>query len=649
MLMSFSEFKFYQSFRIPVEKADDIRFLVSFEGPNSGVDDFIDDAGLVDLSMTGLGFSTKERLSTGQELSISLQFRKLHLELSGKIVRAFTSVDAAEKIIYGVEYEEEDSMRKFLETFINSFTPDRLKNCLADSALRERYSSATEGFEMLSLLLSLFRDLTNFSSQENFIENLLDEVSHILNAQRATAFLINPETNELEAISAMGVDKSVLKFDYRQGIAGSVFTTGVSLNIDTANDQTRFDESFDKLTGFKTKSIVCNPIYNREDKVIGVLQVLNKRNEDRFTAEDEKTMKVISLVFSSLFHNFNPISEKSQIRRFSTPFDRKFVLIGKTPVASKIRSSITKLKDIDCPVLIHGEDGVGKTLLGEIIHHEGSRGLNKIEKIHCGGLTDEVLSKKLFGSEGTTNPFEECQGGTILLQHIHLMSLPIQKKLIDLLNNGGLEGSKLTIDARLVCTTSQDLQEMVTMGSFNRELYAYLSQAYVFMEPLRKRRNDIKYLVEYFLKVECKKQGLLLKSFTEPALESFMEYDWPGNVAELRTCVERAVLYNPKAHIIGDLSNSATPLFDKSKSALKMFDDIPYVSDTNIALKDRVILVERKMIDAEIRRNNNNKSLAAKTMGISREALRKKLIQSDEVMGRLNGEAPDSKDEKKAA
>ena len=126
-----------------------------------------------------------------------------------------------------------------------------------------------------------------------------------------------------------------------------------------------------------------------------------------------------------------------------------------------------------------------------------------------------------------------------------------------------------------------------------------------------------------------------MKTFTEQAILSFNEYDWPGNITELRKCVERAVLYNPKAHVIGDLSNTATPLFDKSKSALKMLDDIPHVNDHSISLKDRVLIVERKMIDAEIRRNNNNKSQAAKVMGISREALRKKIIQSDEVLDKV--------------
>ena len=128
--------------------------------------------------------------------------------------------------------------------------------------------------------------------------------------------------------------------------------------------------------------MLCNPINNREDKVIGVLEVLNKRNEDRFSVEDEKTIKVMSLVFSALFHNFNPVSERSQIRRFSTPFDRKYVLIGRSPIASKIRSSIIKLKDIDGPVLIEGEPGVGKSLLAKIIHFEGKRGLNRYESLH---------------------------------------------------------------------------------------------------------------------------------------------------------------------------------------------------------------------------------------------------------------------------
>ena len=543
MLASFSEFKFYQSFRIPIEKVDDVRFLCSKFDRSGKTEGYIDDATLVDISITGLGFSTSERLSVGQELGISVQFKKINLELNGRVVRAFTSVERGNDIIYGVEIDEDEAkdVRKFLEQFINSFSPERLKNCLTNSALRERYASATEGFEMLSLLLSLFRDITNFSEKENFVENLLDEVARILNAQRASLFLINPETNELEAIAALGVDKEVLKFDYRQGIAGSVFTTGVALNIDVSHDMSRFDDNFDKLTGFKTRSIICNPIYNREDKTIGVIQVLNKRNEDRFTVEDEKTIKVMALVFSALFHNYNPISERSQIRRFSTPFDRKHVLIGKSAIASKIRSSIIKLKDIDSPVHIFGEPGVGKSLLAQIIHFEGNRGLNKFETLHCGGITQEEINKALFGDGEKESLLEICKGGTLLIHDVHLLDLETQARFMKVISERGIPGSKISLDVRIFTTSTADLNEWVTLGKFNKDLLDYLATAYLVIDPLRKRKNDIKLLVEYFLKVECKKQGLLLKNFTEQALNSFLEYDWPGNVAELRKCVERAV------------------------------------------------------------------------------------------------------------
>ena len=120
-------------------------------------------------------------------------------------------------------------------------------------------------------------------------------------------------------------------------------------------------------------------------------------------------------------------------------------------------------------------------------------------------------------------------------------------------------------------------------------------------------------------------------------MEKLKKYDWPGNVKELKLCVERAVLYNPKSHVITDIEidDSASPLVDLSEKK-RMFGDLPFVSDHNIALKDRMSLVEREMIHNEIRRCNGNKSKAAKEMGISREALRKKLLMSTDILRSLN-------------
>ncbi len=636
MLASFSEFKFYQSFRIPVEEADDLRFLVQMERKR-GEEFYIDDAKLIDISLTGFGFSTSERISVGQELTISLQFKKHHMDLTGKVVRAFSKTLDDQKIIYGVEIEEEKGISKFLEHYIMGFSSERLKECLVDSAIKERYTKATDGFEVFSLLLSLFKDITHFGDKEGFIESMLEEVIRILNAQRASLFLINPETNELEAVCALGIRKEQLKFDYRMGIAGSVFTTGVALNIDTVHDSTRFNEAFDKKFGFETKSIICHPIHNREDKIIGVIEVLNKRNEDRFTIEDEKTMKVLSLIFSSVFYNFTPMSDKSTIRRFSGPFDRKNALIGKCPHVASLRSTITKLKDLEAPVLIYGEKGVGKSLYAKILHVEGQRGLKAFEVIHCEDRDSETIEKQLFGPEEADCKLIACVGGTVHLHEIWALSMKQQKRLMNVLRDRHIPETKFSVDVRIVATTTRDLGVLVANGEFDAELYEFLGKATVFIEPLRRRGDDFELLVDYFLKVECKKQGLLLKSFAPKLMERLKKYDWPGNIKELKLAVERAVLYNPKAHVITDLDiqDSASPIVDISEKK-RMFGDLPFVSDHTIALKDRLALIEREMIHAEIRRNNGNKSKAAKEMGISREALRKKLLMSTEILKSLN-------------
>lgn len=632
ILASFSEFKFYQSFRIPVQEADDLRFLVELDEMKSG--EYVEDARLVDVSVSGLGFSTREKISVGSELTISLHFRKDHLDLSGRIVRAFSNGIDEERIIYGVELDEDSKVKKFLEHFLASFSVERLRECLIDSALKERYAKAGEGFEMFSLLLSLFKDITRFGDREGFIDNMLDEVVRILNAQRASIFLINPDSNELEAYSAMGIDKEQLKFDYRLGVAGSVFTTGVALNINTSEDHSRFYEVFDKRFNFKTSSIICYPIHNREDKIIGVIEVLNKRNQDRFTVDDEKTMKVLALIFSAVFHGFNPVSETSQIRRFSTPFDREYALIGRTSHISSLRSAIIRTKDLNTPLLISGETGVGKMLYARILHHEGNRGLKPFEEINCADQDLDTLSEKFWSLDEQKNLFIRCRGGTLVFREIGKLPLAFQEKLQNLIKENCVPGSLYTLDVRLIATSSQDLGQMADAGAFKKELYEFFFKTHIHMEPLRRRIDDLHSLIDYFLKVECKKQGFLLKSFAPKLLERLKNYDWPGNIKELRLCVERAVLYSPKNHIISDvedLGSSAAPLVDITTKN-RMFGDVPYVSDFRIPLKDRLALIEREMIIAEIKRNNGNKSKASKEMGISREALRKKLLGSREIL-----------------
>lgn len=657
MLTSFSEFKYYQSFRVPVESRDDVQFLVEHEDEH-GRFQFVEKVKLLDVSMTGLGFTTPFPFAVGTNLRCSLQFKRLRFDFGANIVRAFHDVNSSdpEAMSYGAELDVEDygNMKRFIEQYIQSLPPERLKDSLIKLALTQNYASEKEGFEMFSLLLSLFKDITQFGNKEKFVESMLEEIVRILNGQRASIFLINTETNELEAVAALGIEKELLKFDYRKGIAGSVFTTGVSLNIDTQSDKVRFSEEVDKVTGFATRSIICSPITNREDKIIGVIEVLNKRNEDRFTVEDEKTMKVLALILSSVFHNYNPMSEKSLIRRFSTPYEREFAWIGRSSQTSEIRKAVVRLKDIDSPLLITGEPGVGKKLFARIVHNEGKRGLAPYFVINCKGVDEETLEKEIFGGEGVKSKLEECIGGSVVFEEIGYLPLKMQVRLYQVLQDRRIPGSHISLDIRAIFTTSRNLNQMIDEeGAFNPDLYSYMCSAEVAIDPLRKRPQDIEDIISFFLRKECRKQGLLLKDFSDVVKEQLVSYAWPGNVTELEKAVEKAVLYNPKAHIITDLGSKSSPIIDVTKTSNCMLENIPHADDPTIPLKDRVALVEREMILAEIKRHKGNKSKAATAMGISREALRKKMLMSDEILDQLKGgpapEAATKTIEKKAA
>jgi Nif-specific regulatory protein len=184
-------------------------------------------------------------------------------------------------------------------------------------------------------------------------------------------------------------------------------------------------------------------------------------------------------------------------------------------------------------------------------------------------------------------------------------------------------------------------------GAFNPELYNFMCSSELHIEPLRKRPVDIEDILSFCLKKECRKQGLLLKEFSDEVKDQLVAYSWPGNVTELQKAVEKAVLYNPKAHVISDLGSKSTPIIDITKNNNCLLENIPFADDPNLPLKDRVALVEREMILSEIKRHKGNKSRAAQTMGISREALRKKMLISDEIIETLK--TPVANSDKKAA
>jgi Nif-specific regulatory protein len=292
-----------------------------------------------------------------------------------------------------------------------------------------------------------------------------------------------------------------------------------------------------------------------------------------------------------------------------------------------------KLKDNFAPVLICGERGVGKTLYSNILHSEGNRGLNEFEVVNCKSISYENLKMNLFGDDETVGIFEKCKGGTICLKEITYFPKEFQSKIVEIINTGELPNG-MKFDTRIMCTSTEDVNKHHAAGEMNEEFYQFITQYIVKLDPIRERKNDIAELIDYYLARACKDQGYLQKVLSDEIKTAFIEYDWPGNVEELKVAIGRLVRYNPKNHVITDLDEDSLPILETPVRP-RISKDIPYINDFTLDLKDRVLLVEREMIIAEIKRNKGNKSKASKEMGISREALRKKMLASDKVLGKM--------------
>lgn len=639
MIRSFNEFKFFKSFRIPVESGDDIQFLVEIDNDPYAEQhgDYIKDAKLLDVSVAGLGFKTQKSLSIDDEIVMSINYKKLRFDINGKVVRVMSDSRQEDTYICGVEITEKDDrdkMKRFLGQLINYFQPERLKECLRDLALAEKYADMDEGFEALSLLISLYQDITLYSQKEGFITNLLEEASRVVNAQRAVIYLINSDKNELEAKECVGFqdEKSNLHFDFRQGVMGQVFTTGLSINLDKSSEQLKF---LQKDYPVQITAVASYPLQNAQDKVIGVLQLENKRSDERFSIEDEKVLKIFALIFSSFYGAYNPLSEKSLVRRFSAPQSRSVIFIGRSEPTTELRKTITKLKDSNAPLIITGERGVGKSLYAQILHVEGVRNDKDFELITCQGMPESALDEQLFGNKENIGTLSKCQNGTVCIEEVSHMPISIQIKLLKFIH-APANDKNAQMQVRFIFTSSKDLAEAIAHNQLHPELYQFMSQYVVLIKPLRERKKDISDLLDYYLLRECKTHGFLPKVLGEEIKEKLLDYTWPGNVTELRQAMSRLVMYNAKQHVIIDAGNEILPVVEQSLTP-SINSSIPFVNDHKIDLKDRVLMVERELVVAEIKRCKGNKSKAASEMGISREALRKKMMSFDEVYQRLTG------------
>ncbi len=302
------------------------------------------------------------------------------------------------------------------------------------------------------------------------------------------------------------------------------------------------------------------------------------------------------------------------------------VFISQSPAMTDILSKIRMIANSQASVLITGESGTGKEVIANLIHHYGNNAERPFVAINSAALPKDVVDNELFGHEkeaftGAVSKksgcFELANNGTLFLDEILEMHPQTQAKLLRAIENksirrlGGKEDIK--VDVRVVSATNRNISNSLKSGELREDLFYRLSVIEIPLPALRERKEDIPLLVDHFITTLTKKNGNGKKRFSDESMEMMMAFDWPGNIRELRNIVERVLLVCPDDVITPDY----LPEHISGHKAAGKYITIPVGTSFSV--------IERMVIDQTLISVNNNKSAAARILGLSRKTLHNKL------------------------
>jgi transcriptional regulator with PAS, ATPase and Fis domain len=319
---------------------------------------------------------------------------------------------------------------------------------------------------------------------------------------------------------------------------------------------------------------------------------------------------------------------KEKMDKFENPFPE---IIGNNEKMKAIYKIMQKIINTDSTILISGETGTGKELIAKALHYHGKRKNRPFVAVNCSALTETLLETELFGHvKGSFTGaiaekiglFEVANEGTFFMDEIGDVSPSLQAKLLRVLQEGIIKkvgGTQdIKIDVRIVAATNKELEKEVERGSFRRDLFYRLSIIEMKIPALRERKDDIPILAEFFLKKYAQKVGREneIKGISPTAMKLLLDYDWPGNVRELENEMERVVILSEEPTIMPqDLSERIRTGGMKLK-----LEEIKGKS-----LKGVVATYEKRIITDILFEMKWNKSRVAEILGISRQALNKKI------------------------
>ncbi|HEX7451761.1 MAG TPA: sigma 54-interacting transcriptional regulator [Polyangiaceae bacterium] len=400
--------------------------------------------------------------------------------------------------------------------------------------------------------------------------------------------------------------------------------------------------SSESLLGASIRSTIGVPLW-KDDQILGVLQLDNRDAPAMFETLDVDALGALAVSASLAIANAELIQslslaraelkkENQYLRGRERARTGEVQIIGESKAMNELLRQLDKVVDTRVSVLIEGETGTGKELIASSVHYRSKRKDKLFVAQNCAAFPENLLESELFGHKrgaftGATDEkkglFEIADGGTLFLDELGEMPLALQAKLLRALQEGEIRPIGSTqakqVNVRIVAATNRNLEAEVKAGRFREDLYYRLKVFPIRVPPLRERRDDIAPLATFFLARYTREMGKAVLGFAQETLEILSAYDFPGNVRELENEVQRLVIQ-------ADDDSFLTPEL-LSPRVRQIESVLLSAGAAKGSLKEMVDQVERHILIEALREHGNNKTAAAKTLGITREGLHKKLKQ----------------------
>lgn len=513
--------------------------------------------------------------------------------------------------------------------------------------------AGVETAKHLRYLLEASIRWSSIEDTDELLGGIAAAATEMLSAERASIFLWDKRRGKLVGRPALGVEGGKLEVDDKTGIVGSVLASGRP-QIWTAGDdrESEVNRSVDRKLKFVTRSLVAVPLRSPSGQSLGVFEVVNRLaargGKGGFDAADVAKLSDLARHAAAAILGTETRQRLTRTRdRLLSDAASSAQVIGNSPAIRSLRDTVARVAPTDLAVLALGENGTGKEVVARCLHFQSQRRGEPFVAVNCAALVESLLESELFGHErgaftdahqARPGKFELASGGTLFLDEIGDMSPGGQAKLLRVLEEkivvrvGG--SVPIPVDVRIIAATNQSLAELVAAKRFREDLFFRLNVVSFRLPPLRERGDDILRLAEHFLAQFATQIGRVEPKLSSAAREALLRYRWPGNIRELRNVMERAS-YLVQSDVISEADLGLT--LGESVTGGSAGGPAATIS-TAQSLSEATRAFQARHIAAAIEHHRGNMTAAARTLGLHRSNLYRKMRQLDMNTDQLENE-----------